>query len=139
MSEFGGLQKHENIQHAPILGYEARHCCCWPAEGSPNFPLGKGTKYNRKTENRRNTITTQTCAVTKYVKKNTNTKTPTPTVRQTDTPEMVELLRSVTQRRKLKPRSHRPTTPTTFHRVRKFQPDARAAVTFVLVEQLLVS
>ena len=37
MSEFGGLQKHENIQHAPILGYEARHCCCWPAEGSPNF------------------------------------------------------------------------------------------------------
>ena len=50
MSEFGGLQKHEHIQHAPILGYEARHCCCWPAEGSPNFPLGKGTKYNRKTE-----------------------------------------------------------------------------------------
>jgi len=48
MSELGGLQKHENFQHAPILGYEARHCCCWPAEGSPNFPLGKGTEYNRK-------------------------------------------------------------------------------------------
>jgi len=27
MSEFGGLQKHENIQHAPILGYEVWHCC----------------------------------------------------------------------------------------------------------------
>ena len=63
MSEFGGLQKHENIQHAPILGYEARHCCCWPAEGSPNFPLGKGTKYNRKTK-----------------EKNTHTKTPCVTV-----------------------------------------------------------
>jgi len=36
MSEFGGLQKHKNTQHAPILGYEARHCCCWPW-GRPDF------------------------------------------------------------------------------------------------------
>jgi len=37
MTEFGGLQKHENTQHAPILGYEARHCCCWPCWGQSDF------------------------------------------------------------------------------------------------------
>ena len=51
MSEFGGLQTHENTQHAPILGSATLLLLC-PAEGGPNFT---------------------TCVVTKYVtKENTN-------------------------------------------------------------------
>jgi len=36
MSEFGGLQTHENTQHALILG-SATRLLLSPAEGDPNF------------------------------------------------------------------------------------------------------
>jgi len=55
MSEFGRLQKHENIQHAPILGYEARNCCCWPAEGNPNFTARAVTIWERKAKKKTTT------------------------------------------------------------------------------------
>ena len=45
MSEFGGLQKHENTQHAPILGSATLLLLC-PAEGNPN--LTKVTIYETK-------------------------------------------------------------------------------------------
>ena len=41
MSEFSGLWKHSNTQHAPWLGSTTLSQLAFPGEGNPNFPWEK--------------------------------------------------------------------------------------------------